>query len=136
MTVLLIDPVVRERLRALCVLAQAHPVDMLSLIERLGTEAGKVEHMGAMTAQTVEIPVGFWVTFSIEHNHPCGSARHMSVSVGRADRAPNPHAVWMVAQELGFWGTLEDTTVWPEPLLGHRSVAINVVQPMNKPAQH
>jgi hypothetical protein len=39
----------------------------------------------------------------------------------------------MIAQEFGFWGTLDDCeAVWIEDLKGHGH-AVNIVQPLTKP---
>jgi hypothetical protein len=44
---------------------------------------------------------------------------------------PNEHALWIVAQEFGFWGSLKQCSVWPELLIGH-GYAMNVVQPLEQ----
>jgi hypothetical protein len=54
----------------------------------------------------------------------------MSMSVQRDGRLPNPHALWLVAEQLGFVDSLESCVVWPEKLKGHGQ-AINVLQPFN-----
>lgn len=130
---LVITEEVREQLEAVVELAKANPVDMQSLMARINTPDGKAHHMAQMTRQTITIPMDYMVTFSIEHGHPCGPCRHMSMSVGQTGRVPNPTAFWMIAQELGFWGTIEDCNmIWEEPLKGHGQ-AINAVQTLTKP---
>lgn len=126
-TPLLIGPDERAALAALVKRAELNPVDMRTLSQRLEDPAQKAAHMDAMTAQTVAIPAAYLVTFSIEHGHPGGPARHMSISVDREGRVPSPVGVWMVAQELGFVGALEKCAVWSEDLQGHGK-AVNVVQ--------
>ncbi len=130
-TLLILDNALRARLRELYALAEAHPVDMLALQRNIKTEFGKAFHMLNMTRQTITIPLGFMVTFSIETGHPCGTARHMSMSVSHEGRVPHPEAVWMVAQELGFTGTILDCVIWTEPLQGH-GVAINLSQEFDR----
>jgi len=105
---------------------------MKKLVESIQTPEGKAAQMKQMTRQTIEIPLAYLVTFSIEHNHPCGTCRHMSMSVQKAGRIPNQYALWLIAEELGFWGSLKECAIWPEQLRGHGQ-AINVVQPMEKP---
>jgi hypothetical protein len=129
-TPLIIDEVGRKRIRELCAAAQAKPVDMLKLVSRINTADGKEQHVAQMTAQTIDIPLAFRVTFSVENGHPCGTCYHMSVSVQRKGRIPNEHAVWLIAQEFGFKDSLQKCTVWPETLRGH-GIAINVVQPVD-----
>lgn len=119
---------VRER-------ATAQPIEMPGLLKRLATEAGKDAHRRQMTAQSLEIPFGFLVTYSVEIGHPCGTARHLSVSLHDADRTgrlPHPFAVWEIAREFGFTGSIGECAVWPEQLQGHGQ-AINVVQPIGAP---
>lgn len=125
----------RRKLQALREVAFLHPVNIRQVIERLKTPEGKKAHMDQMTRQSVLIPMAYMVTFSIETEHPAGTCRHMSMSVNKKGRVPNRHEVWMVAEVLGFWGSLEHCRVWPEKLQGH-GVAINVVQPLERPIEH
>lgn len=122
----------RASLEALRELAAAHPVDMTGINERLATAPGKRAHMDQMNEQTVVIPVGFLVTFSVERGHPCGTCRHMSMSSPAKGRAPTPEAVWAIAEALGFAGGLEACTVYLEELQrgDGRTDAVNVVQPV------
>lgn len=123
---LLIGPDQIAALQQLREAAAAAPVDMTGLLARLKTPAGKNRHRAQMTKQSVELPIGFLVCFSIETGHPNGGvARHLSVSL--EGRLPHPLAVWVIAQELGFTGELTDCAVWPEVLEGHGH-AVNVAQ--------
>jgi len=131
-TPLLINPEVRGLILNLRQLAQAHPVQMIGLSERLKIPEVKALHMVQMTQQSILIPLAFMVTFSIEVGHPCGTCRHLSMSVQRKDRVPSPPGVWMVAQEFGFWGSLKSCSVWLEDLAGHGK-AVNLVQPVESP---
>jgi hypothetical protein len=124
---LILGAVQRAALAELRTRAAAAPIDMPDLLARLKTPEGKLAHRRHMTAQSVEIPADFLVTFSIETGHPIGTCRHMSMSVGRKGRRPHALAVWMIAKELGFVGELSDCMMWPEELEGH-GAAINVVQ--------
>lgn len=132
-TPLVIDEEVRSQIKACVELAEANPVDMPTLMERIKDPVKKEHHMAQMTRQSVKIPLAYVVTFSIERGHPCGECRHMSMSVSREGRVPNPIGLWMIAQEFGFWGSLEEcAAIWEEDLQGHGK-AINVVQPVKKP---
>src|SRR5262245_25719112 len=128
-TPLLVGPKERVALQQLRQFAASRPVQMVGLLERLKKPKEKRRHMARMTEQTIDIPLAYAVTFSIELGHPCGAARHMSMSVKRDGRLPRPEAVWMVAEELGFVGALDQCTVWLEELQGHGQ-AVNVVQPL------
>lgn len=129
MTALLIGPDEKAQITKLMEQAAAAPVHMPEVMRRIKTVAGKKAHMARMTAQTIELPVAFLLTFSIETGHPCGTCRHMSMSVNRQGRLPSPEAMWMVAKELGFTGSLAACTYWVEELRGHGQ-ALNVVQPL------
>lgn len=108
-----------------------HPLDMQAVAAQLATPEGKAAHLERMTGQSVELPPGFLVTFSIER-HPGGLARHMSMSSPAVGRAPSPQAVWLVCGHLGFIGTLEGCDhIWKEDLLRRgteKATAINVLQ--------
>lgn len=111
--------------------AAAAPVDVRELRARISTPEGKAAHGAQMAAQSIGLPVGFLVTFSIEHGHPIGPCRHMSISLrGEQGRVPSPDAVWMVAEHLGFAGGLDVCRLWPEELQGH-GTAVNVMQPLS-----
>jgi hypothetical protein len=134
---LLIGDEEREDIAKLCELAAANPVAMPGLAARLTTETGKDAHRRQMTAQTIALPIGWLCTFSIETGHPCGVARHLSVSRSgvRPGLAPHPAMVAEIAREFGFVGGLSEWICWPEVLEGHGSegygTAINVVQPID-----
>lgn len=129
MTSLVLDESIRGQLAALRAETEAHVVDMPKLMEALLTPVGKAEHVEHMTRQTLLVPLAYLVTFSIESGHPCGSCRHMSMSVQREGRLPNTIGVWMVAQEFGFWGSLQECTVYMEERQGHGQ-AVNIIQPI------
>jgi hypothetical protein len=136
---LVIGPSLRTRFADLIRMAEHNPIDMPTLVERIKTLPGKAEHRRQMTRQSLVIP-GIWnfvVAFSIECGHPVGTCRHMSMSIDREGRMPNPEALWMVAAELGFRHGLDRCMTWPEALEGHghegRGVAINLIQPLVEP---
>ena len=118
--------------RALKRYAAEHVVDMNKLMPALETEKGKRKHLEKMSQQTLEVPMGFRVTYSVERNHPAGTCRHLSMSAPAKDRVPSPEAVWMVAEYFGFKGGLAACAVWEEELErgDGRQIAINIVQPL------
>lgn len=117
---------VRER-------AVANPVDVPGLAARLATEAGKDAYRRQMTTQTIALPPGWLCTFSIETGHPCGTARHLSVS--RSGDVPHPTMIADIARAFGFTGGLSDWICWSEVLEGHGlegyGTAVNIVQPID-----
>jgi hypothetical protein len=130
MAYFLIGPPERDALIDLRERAEAAPVDVLSLRTRLANPEGKAAHMAQMSSQSLIIPDGYLVTYSVEIGHPGGAARHLSMSSEREGKVPHPAAVWMVAEVLGFTGGGIEACdkVWPEKLRGRVGVAVNAVQ--------
>jgi len=134
MTGLLIGPEQKAAIRSVCALAEANPINIQELRETILTEVGKLAHMARMTAQTIELPLAYLVTYSIEVVHPVGACRHISISLPGApeDVVPSPAAAWTIAQEFGFVGEVEDCDgAWLEKLKGHGQ-AVNLVQSIKR----
>jgi hypothetical protein len=131
-TPLVLGPEQIHQLDTLRIRASAHPVRMKGLTEKLAESTYKAAHMAHMNRQTIVVPFGFMITFSIELEHPCGTCRHMSMSSPEPGRAPSPEAVDMVAKELGFVGGYRCCTVWLEDLErgDGKQKAVNIVQPL------
>ena len=53
----------------------------------------------------------------------------MSMSSRRRGRAPTPEAVWMICEELGFVGSIQQCRVWLEDMQDGDK-AVNVAQPV------
>ncbi len=129
-TPFILDPDGRQKLTRLREFAGKRPIDMLKVVELIKTPAGQKAHWKQMHARTVQLPIAYDVTFSIETGHPVGVCRHVSMSVDRPGRLPLPEAVWMVAEVLGFVGDLQACKVWIEDLATPGYQAINAVQPL------
>jgi hypothetical protein len=133
MTPLVLGEVQLKQLSDLRALAAEHPVRMKWLTELIADPIHKAAHMAQMSRQTVVLPFGFCVTFSIELEHPVGACRHMSMSSPAKGRAPSPEAVDMVADVLGFVGGFRACSVWLEDLErggDEKQKAVNLVQPI------
>jgi hypothetical protein len=113
-------------------LASENPLQMQGLLEKLQDPNYKAAHMAHMSRQTVELPFGFMVTYSIEFGHPAGTCRHMSMSSPVKGRAPSPEAIDMVAELLGFVGGYRACVTWLEDLVRGDGLqkAVNLVQPL------
>jgi hypothetical protein len=79
--------------------------------------------------QTLELPLGWKVTMSIEYQ-PVGLTRHMSMSSPVEGRTPSPEAVQWTMLALGFVRPLEDCMIYPEEYATGRT-AINVLEPLD-----
>jgi hypothetical protein len=133
-TPLVIGPAELAALAALRERAAERPVDMPRLMRTIKTRRGKARHMAQATEQSVDLPFGFCVTFSIETGHAIGTCRHMSMSTAAPGRLPSAEAVMVVGRQLGFVGGLEACCgIWVETLLGHGR-AVNIVQPLSMAA--
>lgn len=89
----------RKALRELRARAEANAFNIHRLFEAAGTGVP-----AALSAPglTIGIPMGFYITFTIEQ-HPEGWMRHVSVSVdGKRGSVPNNFAIEWIARELGF----------------------------------
>jgi hypothetical protein len=135
MSAFLITSETIEALRELAIKAAAAPVDLNVLTSVIRTSPeGRAKHKAQMEAQTMRLPGSrpYFVTFSIETGHPFGTGRHMSMSVERKGFIPNEFAIWIVAELLGFEGTLRNCHGWTEDLSdGDR--AVNIVQSIVNP---
>lgn len=121
------------RLKGLRELAAASPINIKELMVAFQSAEGKLQHKQRMEVQTVVLrhgPFDFFVTFSIETAQPCGTCRHMSMSIMRKGTVPSTAAVWLVAEELGFSGGLTACSTWFEDLTDG-GVAVNVIQPIS-----
>ena len=101
MRILAITPMVQQRILDVVQYAQNNVID-LDTIKRLAEAAdGTYSPIGDNLNRTMEIAMGFMVTFSIEEQPP-GLYRHISVSVDGEGAAPNIEAVNMIMHEFGF----------------------------------
>ena len=87
-----------ERLREL---AAENVVDMAGLAERILTSDGEATHKAQMDRQSVRIPRGFVVTYTVNSIEGHGLWRHISVS---NLATPHPTALTMLAEAFGFTG--------------------------------
>lgn len=128
MAPLILSPTEQSALANLREKAASEPIDMQAVMTALKTTDGRDAHMARMGSLTITLPSAYAVTFSVEVGHPGGTMRHMSMS--SQGEGIGPEALWMVATELGFVGSLHDCAVYPE-VLAQGGIAINLVQPIN-----
>jgi hypothetical protein len=133
MTPLVLGDEQHRALAELRELASAHPVNVQGLADKLAEPSYKAVHIAQMSRQTVIIPFGFTVTYSVELGHPTGACRHMSMSSPAQGRAPSPEAIDMIADALGFVGGHRACAVWLEDLEhgDGKQKAVNLVQPLS-----
>jgi hypothetical protein len=125
MSVFMIDDDGIAALKALREKAEANPLteqDMRAMMERV--QAGDFEPHQRLRDQTISLPYGYTVTFTVEWQ-PIGICRHVSMA-SRPHRMPIPAAMDMMIEHLGFKeGNARDT--WAEHLSDDR-IANNLVE--------
>jgi hypothetical protein len=130
---LLLGPHEIDELHDLRELAGKHEIDASMVFFNQHDREFMAAYRRQMIAQTLCLPVSYFVTFTIEVGHPSGPMRRLSMSVGRKPRVPPQEAVWMVAEELGFVGSIEQCAAWVEQL-SEGGQAVNVCQPLGMSA--
>lgn len=133
---LIIGATQRAGLHKLRQVAAENPIPMQQRAKQIETAAGRAAHIKQMSALSLALPMTYFVTFTIEDHHPlkAGMVRHLSMSSSRRGKTPTPEAVWMVAEELGFVGSLQQCHVWIEDCASDQGngtgndKAVNVVQ--------
>lgn len=127
---LVLDDDARAKIRTLREAAEAAPMVMAEVAQRLQTPEGQEAHMLDMAGRTIVLGFGTTVTFSTE-DHDGRMFRHLSMAVAESGKLPNPEAVRFIIPEFGFVGVMErDCHIYIEDMPdGHH--AINVVQPLD-----
>jgi hypothetical protein len=84
-----------------------------------------------MSAFTIELPIGYFVTYSVERQPaapPPGLCTHISISVARARMMPSTAAVDMILEAFGMSAIRAGTSkIWIEQI-DEWTKAVNVVQ--------
>jgi len=83
----------------------------------------------SMVDQSIELPSGYLVTYSLERqpDPQLGVVQHVSISVDAPNRAPHPAAVNMILAAFGMATIDQSLSVWIEDV-SRTEKAINVVQ--------
>lgn len=123
----------KDILRKLAQFAEDNPFDVRAALEMCKTPEGTEAHKKRLQPYTVFIPTAFLVTFTVEEQ-PFGLCRHMSMSSKVSGRIPHPAGLWMVAKELGFWGSgiAACDHGYPEDLPDNRK-AVHLMQRWEQP---
>jgi hypothetical protein len=122
----MIDTPQKRRLAELRSLAARHPVDGIALQNDIKTRLGRRRHKSHVTRQTIVLPDGFVVSFTIDIGHPSGPCRHLTISMERIGGMPTPQFVATIAEELGFIDGGAHLTV---EQMGPRSCVV-MIQPL------
>jgi hypothetical protein len=129
MPVLVIGEAQRRLIAELKAFAAANPQDAISA--KTVADRDMAAYRDMMSTLTLELPVGFVVTYTHEMQPKAGLCHHISISVRRPKKVPHPEAVQMILNEFGM-RPLDDAPggVWVEEI-DPVTKAINVVQPVS-----
>lgn len=98
MTALILDGHGQAELARVREYAEAN---QLSYAQMLRLAQGKLDPPGDDANRRCHLERGYRVVYTIE-DHGSRVMRHLSVSLDNRNAAPHPHAVAMIAKELGF----------------------------------
>ena len=124
-TPFMVDQETIDRLTTLRKVAETNPVseeEIRAAVARL--DSGQFTPPQINFDQTVELPFGYTLTFTVEWQ-PAGMARHASMASPNPRRVPIFEAMSMVIPHLGFKGT--STYEWLEPL-SNGGAAFNILE--------
>jgi hypothetical protein len=105
--ILVIDDISKKRIESLITIARKNVIPMDQVVRQTPVVDGEVltqsdlESVDRPVASGIDIPYGFHVCFSIEHQ-PAGMVHHISVSIDTPGKCPSEAAVFMLAQEFGM----------------------------------
>jgi hypothetical protein len=107
----------------------ANPIDPAEAMAQ--AKADPAAYRRRMGAFTIELPVGYVVTYSVERQPeapPPGLCAHISISVTRARLMPSIEAVDMILAEFGMAAVQSGKSkIWVETI-DERTKAVNVIQ--------
>ena len=124
MSALIIGEKQRSAITEMRAFAAADPLDPASVMRTAEKDMGALR--GFMGTLSIELPVGYFVTYSHERQ-PFGLAQHISVSVNRPHKAPSVEAVEMILEEFGMQPLRGSVSVWIEEV-NRTTKAINILQ--------
>lgn len=128
MAALVIGETQRKQIADLVAVATANPLDARRV--KAAADRDLVAYRDMMATLTLELPIGFLVTYTHEQQPQAGLCHHISISVRRPKKMPSPEAVQVILMEFGM-RPLEDRQggFWIEDIDPVTS-AVNVVQPV------
>jgi hypothetical protein len=125
MTALLIGDTERAAIADLKERAQSRVTVVNATTAELMVNVGD-EVRAANMAFTIYLPAGYKVTYTLE-DQPVGRIEHISISVMRPGKMPNPVAVDMILREFGMRPLADSDSMWIEAF-EPRHEAINIAQ--------
>ena len=139
MSALVITDQLRREIQTVKTYAEQHIVDLASLQQKGELKEGDpCPIAGDDEKHILIVPLDYKVVYSIEDQGTgmngkkgLGLCRHLSMSVNKRNRLPNPISVDMMIEEFGFTNPLYKCIVWSEQFGDQTQNAINVIEPIN-----
>ena len=113
----------KDQMETLLRYAEEHPTEVQKVI------AGEAPCAGDIPGHVLNLEGGVKVVYSIEKDQAPGPCRHLSISVSGTGNWPNPEAVRLLGEALGFRADLTDGKVWQD----EENEAVNWVQVVAAP---
>lgn len=138
-TGIIINDEIRQEIFKVVEYAYKNVVPLYKMAENGKLKKGMPNPIAGDDGFIIIIPNGFKVIFSIEDQGSekkgerggLGKCRHLSMSINKKGRIPNPIAVDMVMEEFGFDNPFYHCAIWSEGFGGNTQIAINVLEPIN-----
>lgn len=139
MTPIIVNDEVRAEIFRVVSHAWKNIIPIAELAKSGQLQQGMPNPIGDSMDHVVLIPQAFKVVFSIEDQGSekingrggLGRCRHLSMSINKPGRVPNPIAVDMIVEEFGFDNPLYHCAVWAENFGDNTLLAINVLEPVD-----
>lgn len=139
MTPIIINDDVRQQIFQVVQHAWNNIVPIYQMAEHGKLKEGMSNPIANDKGHYILIPQAFNVIFSIEDQGTevkdgrggLGKCRHLSMSINKKGRVPNPIALDMVMEEFGFDNPLHHCAIWIEHFGDDNLVAINVLEPLD-----
>lgn len=126
MPALLIGAEERQKIAELRAFAAANVQDAKHVMDTTREPAAEAAHRDMMDMHSIELPVGYHVTYSHERQPP-GLCVHISISVDRPNKMPHPAAVETILEAFGMQPIKGSPGIWIEDI-NAVTKALNIVQ--------
>lgn len=123
---MIIGPEERAKIAELLALAAANIHDPERIIAATADPAGEAAHRDMMAMHSIDLPIGYVVTYSLERQPP-GLCHHISVSIDRPNQKPSLDAVGMILEAFGMEPIMNSARFWLEEIPPAFRV-VNIVQ--------
>jgi len=133
MPALIIGETQRQQIAELKAVAAANPQDPLSAQNAATRNIRAYRDM--MATLSMELPIGYVITYSHDRQPKAGLCHHISISVRRARKMPGTEAVAMILEAFGMRPLEKSDGLWIEDI-DPVTKALNIVQTVAQTEQN